>query len=65
MRIFSCFAREERSDVPALSFILANSLERARELARRELMDTPGGVDIEIMENGRLLEVVRHEPRVH
>lgn len=58
MRTFSCFTREAGSDVPTLSLILAQSLDRARELARRELMGTPGGIATEIVENGKLIEVL-------
>jgi hypothetical protein len=61
MRIFSCFTREAHTEVPVLSFILAQSLDRARELARRELMDTPAGLEIEIVENGRILDILRAE----
>jgi hypothetical protein len=61
MRTFSCFTREAHSEVPVLSLILAQTLDRARELARRELSDTPGSVDIEILENGCLLEVLHAE----
>jgi hypothetical protein len=62
MRTFSCFTRDSRSDVPTFSLILAQSLERARELAARELMDTPGSIATEIVEDGQLLEVVCRSP---
>ena len=58
MRTFSCFARDAQSDAPALTLILAQSLERARVLARRELMEIRSGVAIEIVENGRTLDVL-------
>jgi hypothetical protein len=64
MRTFSCFTSEPHSDVPTLSFVLAQTLERARELARRELFDTPGGVTIEIVENGRVVDILRRDPRL-
>jgi hypothetical protein len=62
MRTFSCFTSDPHSDVPTLSFVLAQTLDRARELARRELFDIPGSVAVEIMENGKVLEVLFREP---
>lgn len=55
MRTFSCFTTDRLHDVPSLSFIFADNEERARELARRELMDTTEAVSIELHENGKLL----------
>jgi hypothetical protein len=43
--------------VPTLSFIFAANEQRARELARRELMDVKQAVSVEIHENGKLLWV--------
>ena len=55
MRTFSCFTTEEGSSTPTLAFILAESEERARELARRELMDGRRPVQIEVCEGTRSL----------
>lgn len=55
MRTFSCFTFEAEDSVPTLSFIFAANLIRARELARRELMDARRPVSVELCENGRLL----------
>jgi hypothetical protein len=57
MRTFSCFTVDGCSPTPTQSYILADSEQRACELARREL----GGrsASIEIRENGRLLWVER------
>lgn len=54
MRTYSCFTFADGQQVPGLSFIVAASLERARELARRELA-LEGGVAFEICEGQTLL----------
>jgi hypothetical protein len=59
MRTFSCFVSDLRDGVPTLSFILAASENRARELARRELLDIRDSVAVEIVENGRTIAVIR------
>lgn len=59
MRTFSCFIRDSRHETPSLAFVFAADDERARELARRELLDTPDGVEVEIIENGRTFAVLR------
>lgn len=55
MRHFSCFTRDEQHTVSAPSFIIAGDEFRARFLARRELMDTPHAISVEICEGGKLL----------
>jgi hypothetical protein len=55
MRTFSCFITETGSSTPLLSFILADSEQRARELARRELIDARRPVSLELCEGGRIL----------
>ena len=57
VRTFACFTTEKGSSTPTLSFILAESEQRARELARRELMDALHPVSIEICEGGKVLWV--------
>ena len=55
MRLFSCFIRHGRSSTPQLAFVLARDDQRARELARQQLSETPDGLSVEICENGQLL----------
>ncbi len=55
MRIFSCFTHHRASTVPTLSFVLAADEERAKVVARRELMDVRGAVSLEVCEHGKLL----------
>ena len=57
MRVFSCFVRNEGSVVPTLSFVFARDLSRARELARRQMAETPGAVSAEICENGAVIAI--------
>ncbi|HVI31227.1 hypothetical protein [Phenylobacterium sp.] len=59
MRTFSCFTHDSRHQTPTLAFVFAADDAKARELARRELLDTPGGVEVEIVEDGRTLAVLR------
>lgn len=55
MRTFSCFTTDEGSTTPTLSLILADTEQRARELARRELMDARRPVSVEICEGEKVL----------
>jgi hypothetical protein len=55
MRTFSCFKFEGGESVPGLAFIVASSLERARELVRRELMREPNIIAVEICDGQQLL----------
>jgi hypothetical protein len=55
MRTFSCFIFEKQTSVPGLTFIFAATLERARELARRELSKAKDAIAVEICEGGQLL----------
>ncbi len=50
MRTFSCFITDEGSQTPVLSFIIAETEQRARELARRELLDARRPVAVELCE---------------
>ena len=54
MRNFSCFKFVNGCAVAELTFIVASSLERAKELARRELL-RDGGNSVEICEGQTLL----------
>jgi hypothetical protein len=54
MRTFSCFTFDKIRSVPTLTFILTSSLERARVIARRELIEE-GGVRVEICEGQQVL----------
>ncbi len=55
MRTFSCFVYERSDATPTVSFIFAADLDRARDLARRELVDAGEPSAFEICENGKLL----------
>ncbi len=59
MRTFSCFVHDDGVPTPVLSFIFAASEERARELARRELLDSRRPAFVEICEGAKLLWVER------
>jgi hypothetical protein len=52
MRTFSCFIKG--CSVAAPTFIVTSSLERAMELARRELLRV-GGISVDICEGGTFL----------
>lgn len=58
MRTFSCFTRDSRHVTPTLAFVFAADDARARELARRELLDTPDSVQVQLVENGRTIAVL-------
>jgi hypothetical protein len=55
MRTFSCFVSDSLSAVPTLSFILAKDEDRARVLARRELLDNKHALSVEVCEGGKAL----------
>ena len=61
MRTFSCFIGDARRGTRTQSFVLAQSDERACELARRELLRTPDGVCVEVVEGGRVIAVLQSE----
>jgi hypothetical protein len=50
LRTFSCFITGEGSPTPKLSLILADTEERERELARRELAAAGQPTTIEVCE---------------
>lgn len=55
VRTFTCFTFDNRCSVPTLSFVFAADEMRARLLARRELLDTPDAVSLELYEGSNLL----------
>ena len=55
MRAYSCFIKDRRYATPVLSFIFARDAGRARELACRELMESPHAVSFELCEDGHLI----------
>jgi hypothetical protein len=55
MRTFSCFTTERGCTTPTLSLIFAESEQRARELARRELTEARQPVAIELCEGDTVL----------
>lgn len=59
MRTFSCFINDSLSAVPTLALIFAEDDERARVLARRELMDARDPLSVEIREHGELIAIER------
>lgn len=61
MRTFSCFTIDPRHTVPALVFIFAEDHERAIELARRELLENPDSIAVEIVENDSTIGVLRRD----
>lgn len=61
MRTFSCFISDARRGARTQSIVLAQSDERACELARRELLLTPEGVSVEVVEGGRVIAVLQNE----
>lgn len=55
MRTFSCFVTVAGSSTPTLSFVFADTEQRARELAHRELIDATRPISLEICEGGKSL----------
>jgi len=55
MRTFSCFIKDDRYTVPSLAFVLVQDEARARELARRQLLESGHHLEVEVVENGRSL----------
>lgn len=55
MRTFTCFVTEAASPTPTLSFILAESDDRALELARRQLKAAIEPSYIELWEGSKLV----------
>ena len=62
MRTFSCFITGEVSTTPTLSLILADTEERARELARRELLEAHRPIAVELCVGGQRLWSETFEP---
>lgn len=57
MRTFTCSIQEAGTPKPTLSLIMAETPERAVELARKEMMEAPRPLCMEVRENGKLLWV--------
>jgi hypothetical protein len=55
VRTFSCFITDDRYSVPTLAFLIAADEQRARELAVRQLFESPHHIEVEIREGGRFL----------
>jgi hypothetical protein len=62
VRTFSCLVLDEGSAAPTRSLILADSVERARVLAARELAKGRSPVSVELREGGKLLWAERSRP---
>lgn len=59
MRTFTCVISDAGRGTRAETLVLAQSDERACELARRELLRTPDGVCAEVVEDGRVIAVLQ------
>lgn len=55
MRTFTCLLRDSRYSVPTLSFLITTDVERARELAHRELLASAYHQSFELHEGERVL----------
>lgn len=55
MRSFECLITDDRYSVPQLTWMVVSDVDRARELARRDLMQDQHHQAIELRENGRLV----------
>jgi hypothetical protein len=54
-RVFECLLQDDRYSVSQLSWIVVADLDRALELARRDLLSDDHHRSVEIRENGRLV----------
>ena len=55
MHTFSCFSFRAGQVIPNLTFIVAEGLQRAREVARREILEGEDDLAVEIFEDNKLL----------
>jgi hypothetical protein len=55
MRTFTCLYSDDRYSIPTLAFLIVGDLERARELARRELDANPHHDAFELHEGERFV----------
>lgn len=55
MRTFSCFVFERDDPTPSLTYVITGSLQRAKEIVRREFLNRDATVSVEICEGARLL----------
>lgn len=58
IRTFFCYTAQSGRSAPALSVVFARTEARACLLARKELLDTPDSVSVEILENGRTIAIL-------
>ena len=63
MRTFACYITDDRFSVPMLSFIIAADEMRARQLALRELLESPHHQRIEMLEDGQPVYVRARKAR--
>ena len=55
MRTFTFFLTDQRYSVPTVAFVTARDVERAGELARERLDESPHHLAIELFENDELV----------
>jgi hypothetical protein len=55
MRSFECLMTDDRYGVPQLTWLVVSDEARARELARRDLLQDRHHQAVELRENGRLV----------
>jgi hypothetical protein len=55
VRTFVCVATEQGASRPTLTYIFAEDVQRACELARRELRDARRPISIELSEGGKVI----------
>jgi ribosome-binding protein aMBF1 (putative translation factor) len=55
MRTFTFFLTDRRYEVPTVAFVTAQDVERAAELARERLGESPHHLAVELRENDELI----------
>jgi hypothetical protein len=61
MRTFHLFIRDERQPTPALDIVMVRDAERALELARKRLKESPHLVAVEVREGGGLVARIERD----
>jgi hypothetical protein len=55
LHTFSCFTSQNGHDTPGLLLIVAENLQRARDVARRELLSSDSSLNIQFFEGNHLI----------
>ena len=58
IRTFFCYTAQSGRAAPVLSVVFARTEARACLLARKELLDTPDSLTVEILENGKTVAIL-------